>query len=276
MNGREVSIHLPDLRNQIALPRERSVELLKNSNPKQYEFHKRMQKEYEGRRRDYRYNSPASFIEWKIIFDHTGKVLSKETPDLPLSFMPQANSQNMVYSDTISKGIITHKIVDRKLINFISEFDKKYLLYSQRTRYNNRGISLFCTIHSDSIVYYVSYMFDIGEGNYGIIVCEPINGKEVTMNVFNLHNHITLPRERSVELLKRSNPSEYRWHKQKQREYANTGSNYIYYSHSSFPFWIITFDKHTGKVLSKYTPNRTKEDEKYQNRSNWVRRWWQL
>ena len=132
-----------ELRKQIELPRERSVELLKNSNPEQYEFHKRMQKEYEREKKDYRYNSAGSFVEWKIAFDRqAGKYLSKETPELPLSFTSQAGSSNTVHTDTIPKEIITHRIVDKKLRNFISEYDEVYHLYAQRTRQNSSGICM--------------------------------------------------------------------------------------------------------------------------------------
>ena len=253
INGKEVSIHIPELRNQIALPRERSVELLKNSNPEQYEFHKLMQKEYEAKKKDYKYNRAGGFVEWKIIFDYRGNLLSRDTPESPLSFTPQAGGGNTVHADTIPKEIITHRIVNKKLRNFISKYDEIYNLYAQRTRYNSRGISVSCTIHSDSIVYDVVYVSNIGIGDYGIygiILCEPINGKEVTMNVHDLHNQITLPRERSVELLKNSNPREYAYYENLKKKYGDL-SNHLYYTTNSFPFGIIVFDKHTGKCLRK-------------------------
>ena len=147
--------------------------------------------------------------------------------------------------------------------NFISKYDKIYHLYAQRTGQNNRGINVSCTIHSDSIVYYIDYKSNIGGVyNYGIILCEPINNKDVTMNVANLSDHIVLPRERSVELLKNSNPRGYAYHLEMLKK-NNGNSDYLLYMTSSFPFGIIVFDKHTGKVLRKdaYDGN-----EGYQNR----------
>lgn len=50
------------------------------------------------------------------------------------------------------------------------------------------------------------------------IVCEPVNGKEVTMTVRDLWNDIRLLPARSNELLKDSNPEEYRDNKELEKQ----------------------------------------------------------
>ena len=185
---------------------------------------------------------------------------------LSLTLIAQSN----VSTDSIiPKEIITHKIVNKELKNLISEYDNTYSKYRDDP---SMGISVYCYISlyrvrpfarlKNKITFSIGYMFDIGNKS-NLIVCEPINGKEVSIVVQDLYNYITLPMEHSVELLKNSNLKQYQSIKESLKKHGNS---YRYFSTSSFVWWEITFDKQSGKLLKKYTPDRTEEYEKNKGR----------
>ena len=305
INGKEVLIDMCDLRNQIELPKERSVELLKHSNLKQYDFHKSRQKEIEGdpEASDYGYVIFNDFVEWGIVFaKHTGECLGKYTPDMTEEYQaehdafqkymteefykeqtkqrqnnttflqplpPQLQSRDMVYTDTIQKEIITHKIMNDELKNFILEYDKKHSQYVDNG--SSKGINITCDVHNNSIKYYVGYMDDIWN-HTGVIVCEPINNKEIYIDMSNLRKQIVLPKKRSIELLKNSNLKQYEYHKyllQKEIENNRETDDYEYdiIMTGDFVHWEIVFDKRTGKCLWKYTPDKTGFYQKWQEQN---------
>ena len=103
-------------------------------------------------------------------------------------------------------GIIEHETGNPDLKRLLKEFDDTY---DDSTEVRGEGLNLSCDIYSDSICYTIDYTTNISYAG-PTIVCEPVNGKEVTMTVRDLWNDIRLLPARSNELLKDSNPEEYR------------------------------------------------------------------
>jgi len=128
------------------------------------------------------------------------------------------------------------------------------------------GISIFCRTWKNEIIYSVTHSVDIG-GKCPVIVCEPVNDKDVHIVLFDLYDQIQLPQQRRIELLKNSNHDEYETHKKLQRETEETEPKAVDYGIMityDFVSWEIVFDKNTGKCLRKKTPDRTKEYQKQQ------------
>ena len=99
-------------------------------------------------------------------------------------------------------GIIEHEIRNPDLKRLLKEFDDTY---DDSTEVRGEGLNLSCDIYS------IPYATRSNISYAGpTIVCEPINGKEVTMTVRDLWNDIRLLPARSNELLKDSNPEEYK------------------------------------------------------------------
>ena len=155
--------------------------------------------------------------------------------------------------ELIYKEIAMHKIVDEELINLIVEYDKMYSQFVDSTL----GIIVLCRVIDKTISYTVTYTFGLG-GKTPMLLCEPINGREVHVVLLDLYKQIQLPFMRSVELLKNSHPKQYEYYKLMQKEAEKEGAIYIIDVHSSFVEWNIVFDKHTGKRLKKNTPDVTK------------------
>lgn len=103
-------------------------------------------------------------------------------------------------------GIIEHETGNPDLKRLLKEFDDTY---DDSTEVRGEGLNLSCDIYSDSICYTIVYKMNISHAG-PTIVCEPVNGKEVTMTVRDLWNDIRLLPARSNELLKDSNPEECR------------------------------------------------------------------
>jgi hypothetical protein len=82
IGGREVHVvFLDNLSKQIQLPYQRSVELLKNAHPKEYEHHVAEQKITE-EGSIHVMSVTNDFVSWEIVFDkYTGECLSKDTPN---------------------------------------------------------------------------------------------------------------------------------------------------------------------------------------------------
>ena len=161
--------------------------------------------------------------------------------------------------ELIYKEIATHEIVDEELINLIVEYDK---MYSRFVSDSTIGITVFCKVSDKTITYSVGYTAGIG-GKFALLLCEPINGREVHINLGELNKQIQLPFMRSVELLKNSHPKQYEEYKLMQKEAEKEGSTYTISVISHFVTWDIIFDKHTGKCLKKNTPDLTNQ---YQQR----------
>ena len=166
-----------------------------------------------------------------------------------------ANSEEIIY-----KEITTHKIVNEELINLIVKYDE---MYSRFISDSISGITIFCKVSDKTITYSVSYTVGIGS-KLPILLCEPINGREVHIKLDELHKQVQLPFQCSVELLKNSNTKEYEYYKVMQKEAEKEGGTYIITVTNDFVHWSITFDKYTGKCLKKKTPDKTKQ-YKYKN-----------
>jgi len=160
--------------------------------------------------------------------------------------------------ELIYKEVATHKIVDKDLINLIVKYDK---MYSRFIADSTLGITIFCKVSDATITYSVGYTVSIG-GKSPILLCEPINGREVHITFLNIYRQVQLPYMRSVELLQNSYPKQYESHKISQREADKEGGISMMGVTSSFVWWEIVFDKYTGKCLKKITPDKTKEYKK--------------
>lgn len=180
------------------------------------------------------------------------------TPLMSIAQQPYENwdtdSEEHIY-----KEIITHKIINQELIDFIVKYD---VMYAQSIADSTLGITIFCRVSKKTIAYSVSYSVNIGS-ELPVLLCEPINGRDVYLYLFDLHKQIILPRPRSVQLLKNSNAEQYEDYKRGQNELKKQGVDGISMITvtNSFPWWEIVFDKHTGKCLSKSTSNKTEIDK---------------
>ena len=163
------------------------------------------------------------------------------------------NSEDIIY-----KEITTHKIVNEELIDLIVKYDE---MYSQFISDSTSGITIFCKVSDKTITYSVSYTVGFGS-QFPIILCEPINGREVHIKLDELHKQIQLPFQRSVELLKNSDKQEYEYYKIMQKEVEKEGVTYKRDVTNDFVHWSITFDKYTGKCLRKKTPDKTRQYQK--------------
>ena len=150
--------------------------------------------------------------------------------------------------ETIDRKIIEHEIRNPDLKRLLKEFDDTY---DDSTEVRGEGLNLSCDIYSDSICYTIVYKMNISHAG-PTIVCEPVNGKEVTMTVRDLWNDIRLLPARSNELLKDSNPEEYRDNKELEKQIRWEKGSWviptIFKTTSSLPQWEVTFDRN-GKLL---------------------------
>lgn len=186
--------------------------------------------------------------------------------------MPLASPAQQPYkswdtgSDTlICKEIATHRIVDPKLIDLIVEYDRMYAPFVD----DSLGIILYCSVNTKTITYSIGY--SVGIASKGpILLCEPINGREVYIDFFDLYRQVELPHPRAVELLKHSNPRQYRDFVEKQKECDDYGDNALVMMSvtSSFVTWKIVFNKDTGKCIRKETPDKTRFYEQQRRKMN--------
>ena len=149
--------------------------------------------------------------------------------------------------ETIDRKIIEHEIRNPDLKRLLKEFDDTY---DDSTEVRGEGLNLSCDIYSDSICYTIDYTTNISYAG-PTIVCEPVNGKEVTMTVRDLWNDIRLLPARSNELLKDSNPEEYRDNKELEKQIRWGKGSWVIpmiIKTGSLPQWIVTFDRN-GKLL---------------------------
>ena len=160
----------------------------------------------------------------------------------------------------IFREVATHKIVNKELIAMIVEYDR---MYSPIISDSTLGITISCRVSKKTITYSVNYMAGFG-GKSPILLCEPINGRDVHIYLGEMNKQVQLPHMHTVELLKNSNPSLYDDYKfrQKEIEKIEQGSFVVIDVISDFVHWSITFDKYTGKCLKKITPDRTKQYKK--------------
>jgi hypothetical protein len=173
----------------------------------------------------------------------------------------------------IYKEIATHRIVNEDLRNLIIEYDN---MYSEFVRDSLVGITVSCRESNHTITYVVYYTADIS-GFSPIVLCEPINGREVHLYLGDLHHQVQLPYQRGVELLKNSYPRQYERLVIQQREAIKENRVAKELVTSDFVEWHIVFYKHTGECLFKFTPDKTGQYRKDPNWSEdefvlWIRR----
>jgi hypothetical protein len=144
--------------------------------------------------------------------------------------------------ETIYKKVITHQILNPELKRLLSEYNA---IYKDAIDIEGLGLQISCKIYTDSIYYIIGYAFGINHIP-GLIICEPVDGKDVSLIMADLFHHFSLPSEHSIEILKNSNPKEYLWHKenQKKTQWVNGKFESVVTSViSDFPEWHITFDR---------------------------------
>ena len=160
--------------------------------------------------------------------------------------------------ELIHQEIVMHRIVNDDLKNLIVEYDK---MYAQYVADSTLGITVYCRIFNRKIIYSVNYTVNIGRKS-PVLLCEPINGREIHIDFGDLYKQIQLPFPKSVELLKKSDPEQYEDYVREQKLVEEEGVTYVKATVSDFVTWEIVFDKYTGECLRKHTPNRTKRYQK--------------
>lgn len=108
--------------------------------------------------------------------------------------------------NTVDKPL--HQIVDSVLLKQIERFDSTYGEYPQAY---GRGICISYTQYSDSIHFGIRYAAGINS-NFPLLLCEPVNGKPVYIDIYDLYDFVNLPEQQAVELKREFCPSEYEMH----------------------------------------------------------------
>ena len=145
-------------------------------------------------------------------------------------------------SDTIIKKVITHQILNPELKQLLTEYNA---IYKDHPEVEGLGLCIYCRIYTDSIYYSIGYSFGINNIS-GLIICEPIEGKDVSLIMMDLYHDFSLPSERSIEILKNSNPEEYMTHKENQKatRWVKGGFEELFTMViSDFPGWNVVFDR---------------------------------
>ena len=104
--------------------------------------------------------------------------------------------------DTIHKEVITHQILNSVLKRLLAEYNATY---KNDPYAEGKGLRISCRMYTDSIYYKIGYASNMNEIS-GLIICEPVDGKDVSLIMFDLYHYFSLPSERSTEILKNSNP----------------------------------------------------------------------
>lgn len=161
----------------------------------------------------------------------------------------QCRTPKVVYYDygtgqkeTIDRKIVTHEIKNPDLKRLLKEYNDTY---KDSSVVKDLGLSLYCDVYSDSICYSIGYTINISSGTPSI-VCEPIDGKEVTLFLWDLWKDFKLLPARANELLKESNPESYRQNKELEKKTSWEKGQFIVWQDvatSSFPEWKVTFDR---------------------------------
>ena len=163
------------------------------------------------------------------------------------------NSPKVVYYDydtgsldTIYKEVITHKILNPELKRLLIEYNDTY---KDDPRVKGLGLYIHCYIHTDSILYIIGYSFGINHILGGLIICEPIDGKDVFLIMKDLHPDFSLSSERSIEILKNSNPEEYLMHKEMQKSVSLFKGKILKERAIvifDYPEWHVIFDRNNN------------------------------
>lgn len=145
-------------------------------------------------------------------------------------------------TDSVFRKVMLHEIKNQELKRQIARFDSSYRYDPSATE----GIGISCEIYNDSIIYWVGYAINIGNIS-GLILCEPVAGKPVYLNMWDLYKDIQLPQEKAVEGLKDANSKEYKYQikiLQKGPQIAN-GEVYREFLEvtSDFVSWRLVFDR---------------------------------
>ena len=118
---------------------------------------------------------------------------------------------NKLSSDELSVDeLLVHRITNERLKAELIEFDRTFSDYPSA-----QGRDLYISIYDicqDSMTYWIGYMSGINI-TVPIVVCEPVNGKNVYLLLEGLGNDFNLDLRKRLEVLKNATPDEYLTHK---------------------------------------------------------------
>jgi len=153
----------------------------------------------------------------------------------------------------IDKTLFEHKITNTVLKKHIERYDSIYGNYNEA---KDKAIRILYFKEGDTHCFSIGYLVNI-PFTTTFILCEPINGKQVVLVMYDLVNYFKIPERKAVEILKESNPNEYEvyikgitdtlwidggWHIPEPQ---------IIFSH--FVGWTVKFDRY-GNFMSAETP----------------------
>lgn len=142
----------------------------------------------------------------------------------------------------IDEKVVMHKIVNPELKHLIIEYNDKY---KNDTIVRDLGLSISCKIFSDSIRYTIGYAHGFSSFP-GVILCEPVDNKDVYLMIWDVLHDVSLPLNRGIELLKDANPKSYRSNKELQKDTKWSNGSFeemTEITFSDFPCWEVVFDK---------------------------------
>ncbi len=107
---------------------------------------------------------------------------------------------------TISKKYLLHTITNQTLKQYIEKFDSTFSDYPQ---VQGKGIGLmYTTLANDSISYTIGYA-NVIESEIPVILCEPIHGKPVYLDILPLAGDFSLAQRRAMEVRKEADTEAY-------------------------------------------------------------------
>ena len=108
-----------------------------------------------------------------------------------------------------------HTIVNKELKDQLIRFNEQF---KDHPAAQGRGLEIDCNyIYADSIIYSISYAAGINS-SYPRLLCEPIDGKPVSLSFGCLFDEFRLDERKSIELLKDFTSNEYQIHKANMEE----------------------------------------------------------
>ena len=120
----------------------------------------------------------------------------------------QSTKDNDAY---IARNLLEHTIINENLKDELIRFNDRFKDYESA---KGRGLSISISqIFPDSIVYDIGYSAGL---NYEIpvLMCEPIDGKPVILELSFLWDEFKLPKRKAIELKKHASLKEYQMHKE--------------------------------------------------------------
>lgn len=110
----------------------------------------------------------------------------------------------------LARNMLEYTILNESLKNELIQYDNRFKDFEEA---QNKGLTITLSeVFRDSIKYTITYSTGLNSGN-PVILCEPIDGKPVILELAPLYGEFELPVKKAIELVKYSNPEEYEMHK---------------------------------------------------------------